>query len=198
MVQGNGPAFIYLAKSKNDPEAVFLCEYFMGELKNDQLEKYVKVIKNHLKGAKLMAKGGIDTSEEDTTETATQDGEQEYRGKYLRDNLTSIMDEVNELQEASLEKLISDSLIESYGNVAGFRLSECAFENDKLAVNGTIYFTSGNTRKTTYTFAEALVTAEGKVSMRGINEKLGTDKQFILTGNTDKSKTFITESFSRQ
>ena len=54
MTQGNGPAFIYLAKSAEDPNAVFMCEYFKGELANDQLEKYYNVVKDHLKGAKLM------------------------------------------------------------------------------------------------------------------------------------------------
>jgi hypothetical protein len=189
MTQGNGPAFIYLAKSKNDPEAVFLCEYFKGELKNDQLEKYFKVVKDHIKGAELMAKGGMN-NEEETAEPE----ETERRGKYLRDNLTNVMNEVEELQESDLEKFISDSLVESYGNVAGFRLTECAYANNTLNVDGTIYFTSGNTRKTTYVFSEAMTAEDGKVSMRGLNEKLGNDKQFTITGYANDRK-FITESF---
>jgi hypothetical protein len=196
MVQGNGPAFIYLAKDKEDDNALFLCEYFMGTLKNDQLEKYFKVVKNHLKGAKLMAAGGIDseevTSEEPMKNTAAED---EYHGKYLRDNLNTVMEDVEELQEASLEKLISDSLVEAYGNVAGFRLTECSHADNMLTVNGTIYFTSGNKRKTNYVFSEAFISEDGKVSIRGLNEKLGLDKQFIMTGRTN-NKTFITESFN--
>ena len=196
MVQGNGPAFIYLAKDKEDDNALFLCEYFMGTLKNDQLEKYFKVVKNHLKGAKLMAAGGIDseeaTSEEPMENTAAED---EYQGKYLRDSLDTIMEEVDDLQEASLEKLISDSLVEAYGNVAGFRLTECSHADNVLTVNGTIYFASGNKRKTNYIFSEAFISEDGKVSIRGLNEKLGLDKQFIMTGRTN-NKTFITESFN--
>jgi hypothetical protein len=195
MTQGNGPAFIYLAKSKDDNKAVFLCEYFKGELANDQLEKYFKVVKDHLKGAKLMAKGGMNADGGDAEQSDTEANEAEYQGKYLRDNLTTVMNEVDDLQESVLEKLISDSLVEAYGNVAGFRLAECSYLNERFKVDGTIYFTSGNTRKTTYTFSEALSSRDGRVSLRGLNEKLGLDKQFTITGYTNSSKTFITESF---
>lgn len=111
------------------------------------------------------------------------------------ESLETVMRSVEELQEASLEHFISDSLVEAYGNVAGFRLSECAYEDNKLSVNGTIYFTSGNTRKTTYAFTEAYK-ADGKIKLIGLNEKLGLDKCFTLTGSADSSKTFITESFN--
>ena len=185
MVQGNGPAFIYLAKSPEDNKAVFLCEFFNGELENDQLAKYFEVVKKHLKGAKLMAQGGMNQADDDTVdqETATE-------------SFDNIMAGLDELHEASLEKLISDSLVESYGNVAGFRLTACEYLNEKLNVNGTIYFTSGNTRKTTYAFSEAFVNENGSVKLCGINEKLGLDKQFTLTGRADENKTFITESFN--
>jgi hypothetical protein len=189
LIQGNGPAFIYLAKSKEDPNAVFLCEYFQGELKNDQLEKYFKVVKDHLKGVKLMKDGGMNNAENTSTEIDADTAEPP-----LQDNLNTIMSDVEELQEASLEKLISDTLIESYGNVAGFRLADCAYENNKFTVDGTIYFTSGNKRQTSYIFTEAVV-KNNKISLNGLNEKLGFDKQFTITGYTNKDKTFITESF---
>jgi hypothetical protein len=260
MIQGNGPAFIYLAKDENDENAVFLCEYFKGTLKNDQLENYFKVVKDSLKGAKLTAKGGMDTSEEaslnlegikssDLKFFATEifnhfnkkysidivdgykihivgaktdltseinkadkikvnnmeavaekldDGTYVYalrpKTTQLQDNLNTIMGDLEELQESALESFISSSLVESYGNVAGFKLTECTYINNNFNVSGTIYFTSGNARKTTYVFTEALTTKKGKINLRGINEKLGLDKQFIITGHTN-NKTFITESF---
>lgn len=106
------------------------------------------------------------------------------------------MSTLEELQESSLETLISDSLVEAYGNVAGFRLTECNYLNEKLTVNGTVYFTSGNTRKLTYSFNEACV-EEDKVKLCGLNEKLGLDKRFTLTGRIE-NKTLITESFSNK
>ena len=80
-----------------------------------------------------------------------------------------------------------------YGNVAGFRLKDCAYTDNKFMVEGVIHFTSGNTRNTTYTFNEAFSEAD-KVTLRGLNEKLGDDKHFYITGHSE-NKTFITESF---
>jgi hypothetical protein len=109
------------------------------------------------------------------------------------ESLDTIFNGLEELQESALEGMISDSLIELYGNVAGFRLKDCSYEDKKFMVEGVVHFTSGNTRKTTYTFNEALVEAD-KITLRGLNEKLGNDKQFFITGYTE-NKTFITESF---
>lgn len=109
------------------------------------------------------------------------------------ESLDNVFNDVEELQENTLESMISDSLVELYGNVAGFRLKDCSYEDSKFMVEGVIHFTSGNTRKTTYTFNEALIEAD-KVTLCGLNEKLGNDKQFFITGYTE-NKTFITESF---
>ena len=109
------------------------------------------------------------------------------------ESLDTIFNDVEELQEVALESMISDSLVELYGNVAGFRLKDCSYLDSKFMVEGIIHFTSGNTRKTTYTFNEALNEA-GKITLRGLNEKLGNDKQFFITGYTE-NRTFITESF---
>jgi hypothetical protein len=109
------------------------------------------------------------------------------------ESLDTIFNGLEELQESALEGMISDSLIELYGNVAGFKLKDCSYGDKKFMVEGVIHFTSGNTRKTTYTFNEALVEAD-KITLRGLNEKLGNDKQFFITGYTE-NKTFITESF---
>jgi hypothetical protein len=192
MEQGNRPAFIYMAKNEEDQDAVFLCEYFKGELANDNLEKYFGVVKKHLEGAELMTKGGMSSSEEaQPTEDTTND-------KVKAESLDVLMSSVEELQEASLEKLISDSLVEAYGNVAGFRLTDCSYLDESLNIDGTIYFTSGNTRQTTYTFSEAY-TQNDKTKLIGLNEKLGLDKQFTLIGRIcPENKTFITESFSNK
>jgi DNA-directed RNA polymerase subunit RPC12/RpoP len=103
------------------------------------------------------------------------------------------MSDIDEINESALETVISSSLVEAYGNVAGFRLTECAYLDNKFTIDGTIYFTSGNIRKATYTFNENLKTDDGRISLRGLNEKLGKDKQFILSGKVE-NKTLITES----
>lgn len=110
------------------------------------------------------------------------------------EGLDTAMTGIEELQESVLETLISDSLVEAYGNVAGYKLDSCEYLNEQFKVNGIIYFTSGNTRKTTFAFTEAYV-KENKVNLIGLNEKLGSNKQFTLAGKID-NKTLIAESFS--
>ena len=256
MRQGNGPAFIYLAKDATDDRAVFLCEYFKGNLENDNLYKYFEAVKKDLKGAKLMARGvNDDTAEEakslqDTDNMTTEEVEasdlkpgmqievngdkmkvkavgplknvkddsiayefvlevENAEGKdalynidksekvtVFKESLDSIMATLEEVQEESLEKFISDSLVESYKNVAGFRLKNCSYLDEQLLVEGTIHFTSGKTRETTYTFNESLSTENGIIKLQGQNKKLGLDKKFLLEGKAE-NKTFITESFKR-
>ena len=103
---------------------------------------------------------------------------------------------VEELQESVLETMIADSLVESYGNIAGYKLASCEYLDENLKVHGTVYFTSGKNRKLTYTFSESFINEDGKVSLQGLNEKLGADKQFVLAGRID-NKTLITESFKQ-
>ena len=268
MSQGNGPAFIYLAKSAEDNKAVFLCEYFKGELENDQLEKYFEVVKKDIEAGKLMAKGKMNQADNENEETAATEekeikeikasqvkqgmkiqfadeegevieiGKSKFGNNYLTlkvkfadgkvesmsiapeatismtaealeaseaatesfkkdsESLSTFMKNLENLQEDSLEKKITDSLIESYKNVAGFRLTGCSYLNEQLKVDGTIFFTSGRTRKTTYAFSEAYTDKIGRASFSGLNEKLGLDKQFTMSGKIDTdSRTFITEAF---
>jgi hypothetical protein len=131
--------------------------------------------------------------EDGTDEPVTVEKAKKVMIAVATEGLNTVMAEVEDLQEDVLEKLISDSLVETYGNVAGYRVASCEYLNEKLTVNGTAYFTSGNTRKLTYTFTEAC-NNEGKVELKGLNEKLGADKSFTLTG-TVENKTLITESF---
>jgi hypothetical protein len=119
--------------------------------------------------------------------------DKEVEAEKKEESLGSIFSDVEELKEAALESMISDSLVEMYGNVAGFRLKDCSCTDNKFMVEGVIHFTSGNTRNTTYTFNEAFIETN-KITLQGLNEKLGMDKQFSITGYFE-DKTFITESF---
>jgi hypothetical protein len=108
------------------------------------------------------------------------------------ESVDSFFDGVDELKEADLENMLSSSLIEMYGNIKGFKLEKCTCVNNKFMIEGLISFKSGNTRKTTYTFNEAFI-KNNKVTLRGLNEKLGMDKHFYIAGYTE-NKAFITES----
>lgn len=144
----------------------------------------------------------ITVSFEDGSTKAVEFGDNDIltiiRDSIATESFNAVMSGLEDLQESTLETLISDSLVEAYGNVAGFRLTECAYLNNKFTVDGIIHFTSGKTRKTTYTFTEGHVD-EDKIKLIGLNEKLGVDKRFTLLGRIDNTnKTLITESFSNK
>lgn len=109
--------------------------------------------------------------------------------------LSSIMESLEEINEGSIETLITEALIKNYKNVAGFRLAECKYLDETLSIHGKVFFESGNVRDITYKFTKASTDSD-KVTFEGLNEKLGTDKSFVLTGKTTDT-TFIAESFTQ-
>lgn len=185
MQQGNGPAFIYLAKSAEDKEAVFLCEYFKGKLAHDQLEKYFKVVKDHLKGAKLMAAGGMNQADDDTIENTD-----------VEESLDIVMANVEDLQENLLEKAIVNQLSDGCSNVANFTITDCSYLQEKLTITGTLNYKTGATEETSYIFTEAFKTTDNKLALKGFNKKFGYQEQFIINGYLSEDKNFITESFT--
>lgn len=109
--------------------------------------------------------------------------------------LSTIMESVDSLDEETLETIITESLTKSYKNVTSFKLENCSYLNEEFTVTGKVLFESGNTRELTYTFNEA-VQEDDKVVLHGLNEKLGADKTFKLTGKATAEKTFIVESLA--
>ena len=189
MIDENGPAFIYLAESKDDSKAAFLCEFFDGKLEFDQLDNYFNTIKKNFEGIMLRAQGSATAEEEpatETTETTTTESVE------VKTTLATIVEDIEELQEASLESQIAKSLAETCGNVDSFKLTDCSYLNEKLSVEGTITFKSGNSEATTFVFTEALSAEDALVSLVGCNEALGT--KVTMSGRTI-DKVFITESF---
>lgn len=192
--QENGPAFIYLVKSADDKKAVFLCEYFKGELAYDQLNKYFEVVKKDLEGSKLMAKGGVDSNEstnveeQEPTDTSPTTETQE-------ESFSTIISNMEELHEESLEKNIYTALAEVCGNVANFKITDCEYLNEQLHVTGDIIFKVGKPEKTTYIFNEAFIDND-KIRLQGTNSRFDLNEKFNIIGYVEEeNKTFITESF---
>ena len=108
--------------------------------------------------------------------------------------LAEVFSEVEELQESSLEQLITDSLIESSENIAGFKLTDCYYITEGLKITGNLYLTSGEKTTTAYILSEAFSAKDDRVELRGLVEE--TKSAICLAGNINKeNKTFITESF---
>lgn len=118
-----------------------------------------------------------------------------YKVEDDEEDIDNIISDMEEIEESLLENLISHSLIKAYKNVIGFKLNECIYENNTLSVNGDIQFASGKTRNTTYSFTNGTNDDAGKILLKGLNEKLGLDKKFTITGHIS-NRTFISESFN--
>lgn len=172
------------------------------EVSDDEFEKLINTPEFKKPISDIEARAMIDAEKEAEEEKVEESVEKPAHEEVVEEvteqpsALDALMEDIDDLQETVLESLISDSLVKAYGNVAGYRLTECAYSDNKFTVDGTIYFTSGNTRKTTYSFTESCEAEEGKIGFRGLNEKLGRDKQFTLTGYTDTNRTFIAESLT--
>ena len=97
-------------------------------------------------------------------------------------------EEFEELDECSLNEHISGYLNNVYENVKSFETTSCAFENNKLIVEGNINFNSGNINKSKFEFIK-----EGN-SFVGKNSALCEGLSFTL-GYKVENKVIITESF---
>lgn len=194
MRQDNGPAFIYLVKTADDENAVFLCSYFEGKLdtKKDMLDKYFKAVQKDLEGAKIEAEQTAKHTKADE-ETEKAETEQEANNE----SLSLVINDLDDLQEASLEKHVTDYLIENYNNIAGFRLNECSYLNESLQMTGKLFLTDGTVNSITFDFTEAYNKDDNKVILEGLSSEYGAEKLFTLAGLKDTdNKTFITESFT--
>ena len=211
MKDGNGPAFIFMAKNENDENAAFLCSYYKGEVKQDQLDTYFEAVKKDLKGIELMNDGKADQSPDSAPEaekpadnqpeaTAANNetsNEVEAEAAATTECLQRVIADVESLTEDTLARDITKSLIAEYKNVAGFKLENCEYINEQLVVNGTICYTSGATKNTAYTFTEAVVLENNEIELVGLNEKLDATKRFAATCKVDVSnRKLIVESFT--
>lgn len=97
-------------------------------------------------------------------------------------------EEFEELDECSLNEHISGYLTNVYENVNAFEATSCAFENDKLIVEGNINFNSGNIKKTSFEFIKEDAAFVGK------NKDLCEGLNFTLNYKVE-NKSIVTESF---
>ena len=102
-------------------------------------------------------------------------------------------DDVDDLDECSLNKHIDEYLQEVYSNVKCFEATECKLHEGKLFVEGKISFNSGKEKLTMFEFLPAY--CEGKLFFEGYNKDFSEDKAFTLNCLINESKTLITESF---
>ena len=102
-------------------------------------------------------------------------------------------DDIDELDENSLNKHIDEYLKEVYSNVKSYETTDCELKEGKLIVEGKISFNSGKEKLTMFEFLPSY--RKGKLFFEGYNKDFSEDKAFTLNCSINKSKTLITESF---
>ena len=134
-----------------------------------------------------------DEDEEDTEEADEEDesddeeSEEETKGSEFNE------DDIDELDEDSLNKHIDEYLKEVYSNVKSYETTGCELKEGKLIVEGKISFNSGKEKLTMFEFLPAY--CEGNLFFEGYNKDFSEDKAFTLNCSINESKTLITESF---
>lgn len=124
--------------------------------------------------------------------------EEEVEG-YLGEANTfeSVFEEIDELDDESIQSCIRESLTEVYSNVENFVMESCEMDNGTFKINGTINFKSGNTTATSYVFNEAKRIDENRIALNGINETLSKDGSFVLEAKVNPAnKSMIANTLS--
>ena len=205
MRQGNGPAFIYMAKDIDDDKAAFLCQYFKGELENDQLEYYFDIVKKDLKGAKLTAEGGMDQS--DYKETPASEVEQGM--KIQLDDETAEVTKVNQSRIGknilAIEVKFSDGTTETMNVNATTSMSVLKESVKKLNMS-SIMDTLEDLHESSLETAIANSLIEAHKNVAGfrlkdcsyINEEFKVDGTIhYVSGETSKTTYTFNEAFER-
>ena len=101
------------------------------------------------------------------------------------------IDVVDEIDEESLDNIISEYLEENYSNVKSYSTNSCRFNGKNLIVEGLITFKSGKTKKTSFVF-------ENKFNrLIGSNKSLAEGLSFSLKYVVDRKKVFFENLYYR-
>ena len=104
------------------------------------------------------------------------------------------IDDLEDFNESTFNKICESYLRRVYENVNGFKCTRVKSSNNKLMVEGVINFVSGNSKQTTFEFSKPTITRRGKVVLEGLNKTFtNTQNAYILKGYV-KDKEFISES----
>lgn len=134
-----------------------------------------------------------DDDDEESEEVDEEDESDDEESKEETEEPEFNEDDIDELDEDSLNKHIDAYLKEVYSNVKSYKTTDCSLKEGKLIVEGKISFNSGKEKLTMFEFLPAY--CEGKLFFEGYNKDFSEDKAFKLNCSINESKTLITESF---
>ena len=134
-----------------------------------------------------------EANEDKAEESAEEDESDEEESEEETEEPEFNEDDIDELDEDSLNKHIDEYLKEVYSNVKSYETTDCSLKEGKLIVEGKISFNSGKEKLTMFEFLPAY--CEGNLFFEGYNKDFSEDKAFTLNCSINESKTLITESF---
>ena len=131
--------------------------------------------------------------EEDANGVSDAEFEQMINSKVFQDfNEEVNVDDIEDIDEESVNECTTNYLKEVYSNVDKFELTKADVTNGILVLEGLIKFHSGNTRNTTFGYN----LAKGKhLSFAGVNEDLAKNGQFNIQCSLN-NKSLVVESLS--
>lgn len=177
-----GAALIYLFNKKDTDDLSYLSLYFKGsaDKAQSQIDDYYKEVSNCYALSKKYGKNMKKAGKYEVTE----------------ESLDKTFADVDEIDEKPLEECIAQALVKLDEEVESFKLTECAYQDNKFTISGAVTKKNDETSNITYSFTEAFNTGKS-IKLRGICESTTAKNSFIVSGNIDKTtKTFITEAFA--
>ena len=132
------------------------------------------------------------SEEEDKEEPFEDDDEEEVEHFEDKDDVS--IECLEDFNESTFNKICESYLRRVYENVNTFNCTAVKNRDNKLIVEGTIEFVSGNKKQTAFEFTNPVVTKRGKVVLEGLNKTFtNTQNAYILKGHVE-NKEFISES----
>ena len=110
-------------------------------------------------------------------------------------NIVDTWESVEDFDDETFNKLTEGYLTEVYSNVKSFKATNCDLKDHKLIVEGTITFSSGKTKPTTFEY-EAKVTSDKQLVLEGLNADFASEKAFMLNCKVDTENRLIVESLN--
>lgn len=115
------------------------------------------------------------------------------------DNITEDkFSSIEDIDEDSIEKCLTESLTNVYKNVKSFTLSGCENKDGKLIIEGIITFNSGKTKSTSYTLSDVSYNKDiNRYVATGLNESLNKGGKFELTYFLEEENTKLFTSSAK-
>ena len=96
-------------------------------------------------------------------------------------------DNIEDIDDVSVNECVSKFLTEVYENVSGFEMTDCSLKENELIIEGKINFKTGNSNNTSFSLTNV------DSLLEGYNDTFGDDSKFSI-GYKIKDKTLSFES----